>query len=83
MPKFNKQNVNQVDNKKLTMYTLKKQGKPIYIGTAKRGRVSDRLGEHLGSMPGAEFSTRTFGTIGEARRAEENKIKREKPKYNI
>lgn len=82
MPKFNKKAVKNTDNDKPVVYTLKKAGGPIYVGTAKRGRVQDRLSEHLGEIPATNFSTRSYDSISEAREAEERKIKREKPKYN-
>ena len=82
MPNFNKKAIGAADNNKPVVYTLKKNGDPVYVGIAKRGRVQERLAEHLGEIPATEFSTRSYDSIFEAREAEERKINREKPKYN-
>ncbi len=71
-----------MNNDRPVVYTLKRGGDPIYVGMAKRGRVQDRLAEHLGEIPATEFSTRSYDSIAEARVAEERKIKRERPRYN-
>jgi predicted GIY-YIG superfamily endonuclease len=82
MPKFNQTAIGAADNDNPVVYTLKKGGNPVYVGIAQRGRVQERLTEHLGEIPATEFSTRSYDSISEAREAEERKIKREKPKYN-
>jgi len=82
MPKFSKKGINGVLNNKPIMYTIKKGGKPTYVGVAKRGRAQERLEEHLGEIPGSEFTTRSYDTVAEAKKAEEEKIKREKPRHN-
>lgn len=82
MANFNKKHIESTDNDNPVVYTLKKGGEVVYVGTAKRGRVQDRLAEHLGVISATEFSTRSYDSISEAREAEERKIKREKPKHN-
>ena len=82
MAKFNEKSIENTDNDKPVVYTLKKSGKPVYVGIAKRWRVQERLSEHLGEISATEFSTRSYDSISDAREAEEKKIKREKPKYN-
>ena len=82
MAKFSKKMIEKIQNNKPIMYTLKRSGRPIYVGVAKRGRGQERLFEHLGEIPSTEFSTRSYDSISNAREAEEKKIKREKPKYN-
>lgn len=82
MAKFTKKEIQNADNDRPVVYTLKKAGKPVYVGIAKRGRVQDRLQEHLGEIPASEFSTRSYDSISDARKAEEKKIKREKPRFN-
>ena len=84
MPKFNKKEIENADNDRPVVYTLKKNKKPVYVGTAKRGRVNERLQEHLKDrkISATEFSTRSYDSIAEARKAEETKIKRNKPKGN-
>jgi hypothetical protein len=82
MAKFTKKGIENTGNDKPVIYTLKKAGKPVYIDIAKRGRVQDRLNEHLNEISASEFFTRSYDSIAEAREAEERKIKREKPKFN-
>jgi len=82
MARFNQKAIGSVNNDRPVVYTLKRGGDPIYVGMAKRGRVQDRLAEHLGEIPATEFSTRSYDSIAEARVAEERKIKRERPRYN-
>ena len=57
-------------------------GKQNYVGIAKRGRVRERIGEHLGNLPGSAIRIEQFQNIGDARKKEANVIKRSKPKYN-
>ncbi len=62
-------------------------GKPIYIGSAKRGRVADRLKEHL---PGGKDPVRgaskvkisQYDSIQQAKAAEERAIRRHQPTKN-
>lgn len=82
MSKFTEKGIENTSNDKPVVYTLIKAGKSIYVGIAKRGRVQDRIKEHLGKIPASEFSTRSYNSISDAREAEERKIKREKPRYN-
>ncbi|HQU08213.1 MAG: hypothetical protein B7X04_04365 [Parcubacteria group bacterium 21-54-25] len=82
MARFNKKTIENADNDRPVVYTLKRGGDPVYVGIAKRGRVQERLAEHLGEIPATEFSTRSYDTLAEARKAEEAKIKREKPPFN-
>jgi predicted GIY-YIG superfamily endonuclease len=82
MTRFTKTAIQTADNDRPVVYTLKRGGGPIYVGIAKRGRVQERLLEHMGEIPATEFSTRSYDSIAEARKAEEAKIKRENPKYN-
>ena len=62
-------------------------GTNIYTGVAKRGRVKDRLLEHLASgpdpIPGvARVRIEQKSRIDEARKSEARIIKRSKPRYN-
>ncbi len=82
MARFTKKAIENTDNNKPVVYTLKKAGEPVYVGIAKRGRVQDRLLEHLVKISASEFSTRSYDSISDAREAEERKIKREQPKFN-
>lgn len=59
----------------------------IYTGSAKRGRVTGRLNEHLPGKPDAIPGGKTVEisqkhSIAEAKKSESAAIKRSKPKYN-
>jgi hypothetical protein len=52
--KFNKTGIENLPNNKPAVYKiLTSAGKVNYAGVAKRGRVQERLNEHLGEIPGA------------------------------
>lgn len=64
------------------------QGKPEYIGVAKRGRVDARLKEHLpiGKDPvsgGKKVVVRPKSSIQEAKKSEARSIKTKQPRQNI
>jgi excinuclease UvrABC nuclease subunit len=81
--KFTEEGISQLPNDKPVLYViLTRQGGVNYVGTAKRGRVRDRLQEHIGEIPGAAVRIEQFNTITEAGEKEANVIKRKKPKYN-
>lgn len=81
--KYNKTSIDNLPNDKPVLYTIETEsGNPNYIGTAQKGRVSERLIEHLGEIPGASVSIEQFNSIKDARAKETNVIKRSKPKYN-
>jgi excinuclease UvrABC nuclease subunit len=85
---FDKTGMQKVPTDKPIVYKLmNKEGANIYTGTAKRGRGSERLGDHLpgGQDPirGAKtFQIKQKPSIAEAEKEEKQIIKREKPKYN-
>lgn len=81
--KFNQSGIEKLPNDKPVVYKiLTEGGKNNYTGIAKRGRVSDRLSEHLGNIPGAKVQIEQTRTIQEAREKEARIIKRTKPKHN-
>lgn len=85
---FNKTNISEVDDSLPAVYRLKNnKSDDLYIGIAKRGRVQERLGEHLTKkgekIPGAsKFQTSQFRNKEQAERKEKQLIKKLKPKYN-
>lgn len=80
---FNKTGIDKLPNNKPAVYTIKTDsGKLNYVGTAKRGRLQDRLQEHLGNIPGATVSVEQFNSISDAEVKEAKVIKKELPKYN-
>ena len=65
------------------IYRIKTEsGNTNYVGIAQRGRVQDRVAEHIGEIPGASVSVEQFGSIADARKNEANILNRNKPKYN-
>jgi excinuclease UvrABC nuclease subunit len=83
----NKSGIEKLPNNKPVKYTIKTDsGKPNYIGTAKKGRVQDRLKEHLPGgkdyVPGSKVKIEQHSSIREAQKSENRSIKRSKPKYN-
>ena len=80
---YNKTKIQDLPNDKSVVYRIEtKSGKTNYVGVARRGRVQDRIGEHLGEIPGAKVKIEQFDSIKDARSKEANVIKRSEPKYN-
>jgi hypothetical protein len=81
--KYNKQGIGQLPDDKPVLYRIETEaGKPNYIGTAQRGRVRERLSEHLGEIPGATVRIEQFNDIRDAQKKEINVIRRARAKYN-
>jgi excinuclease UvrABC nuclease subunit len=59
-------------------------GKTNYVGIAKRGRVQERILEHLADddIPGAKVQVQQVSSIQEAQQIEKRIIARTQPKYN-
>lgn len=84
---YNKQGIGEVPNDKPVVYKiLTESGNNNYTGIAKRGRVQERLAEHLpggkDSVPGAKVVIEQVSSIAEARAKEQRIIARSQPKYN-
>lgn len=85
--KFNKEGLNKLPNDKPVVYKiLTPSGGNNYTGSAKRGRVNERLNEHLPGgkdyIPGAKVQIEQMNDIREARQKESRIIKVSKPKHN-
>jgi hypothetical protein len=81
--KYNKQGIGQLPNDKPVLYRIETEaGNPNYIGIAQRGRVRERLSEHLGKIPGATVRIEQFNDIKDAQKKEINVIRRARAKYN-
>jgi len=81
--KYNPEGIKNLPNNKPVLYRIKTAGGDLnYTGTAKRGRVRERIKEHLGKIPGATVQIEQFSSIEDARKKETNVIKRNNPKYN-
>jgi hypothetical protein len=81
--KYNKQGIDNLPNDKPVLYRIKTEsGNMNYVGIAQKGRVKERISEHLGQIPGAKVQIEQFSSISEAQRKEVNVIKRTQAKYN-
>ena len=83
--KFNRSGISELPNDKPVVYRIKTaSGNTNYAGIAKRGRVRERLSEHLnvGNISGAKVQIEQKPSIKEARKTEARIIARTKPKYN-
>jgi excinuclease UvrABC nuclease subunit len=83
--KFNQTGAKNLPNDKPVIYKVKTEaGKTNYAGIAKRGRVQERIQEHLaeGKIPGAKVQIEQVSTIREAQKREKSVIAKSKPKYN-
>ena len=81
--KYNKQGIDQLPNDKPVLYRIKTEsGNLNYVGIAQRGRVRERISEHLDKIPGAKVQIEQFSSITDAQRKEVNVIKRAQSKYN-
>ena len=85
---FNKSGIDSLAQDKPVVYKiLNAAGDNVYTGIAKRGRVADRLKEHLpgakDAIPGGKkVRIEQKPSIDEARKSEARIIKRSKPKHN-
>lgn len=80
---YNQTSIDKLPNDKPVLYRIETEsGNLNYTGIAKKGRVTDRIKEHLGEIPGAKVSIERFSRITDARSKEKNVIARNKPKYN-
>ena len=81
--KYNESGIQDLPNNKPVLYQIKTEAGNInYAGIAQRGRVQDRIREHIGKIPGATVNVEQFNRIDDARKKETKVIKRNKPKYN-
>jgi len=81
--KYNKTGIEQLPDDKPVLYRIESAGgNPNYVGTAKRGRVRERIAEHIGEIPGTTVRIEQLSSVEEARQKEARVIKRSKPKYN-
>lgn len=81
--KYTKDDVENLRNDKPVVYRIL-NGKrvPVYVGSAKKGRVKARIKEHIGSISGSTVVIEQFSSISDAKKKERNVIKRRKPKHN-
>ena len=86
--KFDSEGIDNLAQDKPVVYKiLNKNGNNIYTGSAKLGRITERLKEHLPEGPdfipgGSKVKIIKKNSIDEARKSESRIISRSKPKYN-
>jgi excinuclease UvrABC nuclease subunit len=86
--KFNKTSIKNLPEEKPILYLLQNNpGDELYLGVAKRGRVQERLREHLTlkkeKIPGAaKVKFTQFSSIKKAKKTEKQLIKKLEPKFN-
>ena len=83
----NKTNIEKLPNDKPVEYKIKTDGGKInYVGVAQRGRVQDRLKEHLPGgkdyVPGSKVQIEQHSSIADARKQESRDIQKIQPKHN-
>jgi len=84
---FNQKGIEKLPDNQPVLYKIQTAGgKTNYTGVAGRGRVKERLGEHLPGgkdhVPGAKVQVEQMGSINDARAKESGIISRTKPPYN-
>jgi hypothetical protein len=84
---FNQSGISKLPNDKPVVYKiLTPGGTNNYTGKAKRGRVQERIAEHLPGakdpVPGAKVVIEQVPTVAEAHAKEQRVIVRSQPKYN-
>jgi hypothetical protein len=85
--KFTRAGIANLPNDKPVVYKITTEaGKTNYAGVAKRGRVQERIAEHLlgakDAVPGAKIQIEQMPTIQRAEQRERGVIARSQPKYN-
>ncbi|HEC12073.1 MAG TPA: hypothetical protein ENI80_02315 [Acidiferrobacteraceae bacterium] len=85
---FENKGIEGLAKDKPVVYNIEdKKGNTLYTGVAKRGRVEDRLKEHLTGGPdpirgGAKVKITQKASIADAEKAEARAIKRNQPPQN-
>lgn len=82
---YNKSGAAKLPNNKQVVYKIQTpSGKTNYVGVAKKGRIQDRINEHLekGKIPGTKVQIEQMPSIDAAKEKESNIISRTEPKYN-
>ena len=86
--KMNLDSIGELAADKPAVYKIRNRDRDvIYIGSAKRGRVPERIAEHLHNRPdyvpgGASVTIEQKSSIVVAQESEARAIKRTKPRYN-
>lgn len=82
---FSGTGISKLPDDKPVVYKIQTEGgKTNYAGIAKRGRVQERIEEHLdrGRIPGAKVQIQQMPSIQDAEATETRILARSEPKYN-
>jgi len=80
---YNKEDIKKIPTDKPVVYKiLTENNKTNYAGSAKRGRVQERIIEHISNIQGVKVQIEQMPSIDKAKEKESNIISRNKPKYN-
>ena len=84
---FNQTGIEKLPENKPVVYRIETNGGRLnYVGVAKRGRVQERISEHLpgqkDQVRGAKVQIEQMPTIREAVKKEQRIISRTQPPYN-
>ena len=81
---MSKKNIDNVPGDKPGVYRIKNNsGKVLYVGSAKGGRLDDRIAEHKGKIKGGtQFQYQTVPNKESAARLERKEIGKLKPPSN-
>ncbi len=85
---FHLKGIGKLPESKPVVYRIETAGgRPNYVGVAKRGRVQDRIAEHLPGakdyVPGAKVHIEQMPSIRKAVKKEERIIARSQPPNNV
>src|SRR2546427_9798270 len=82
---YNKKSTAKLPESKPVVYKIQTEGgKTNYVGIAKRGRVQERILEHIAddAIPGAKVQVEQVSRIEQAQQIEKRVIARTQPKYH-
>ena len=85
---FDEKGIESLAKDKPIVYTIgDSKGDPLYVGVAKKGRVEERLKEHLPGAAdpvpgGVKVKIQQKPSIAEAKKSEARIIKKQKPPQN-
>ena len=85
--RFTKEGIEKLPEGKPVVYRILTKGAKInFIGVATRGRVQERISEHLpggpDTIPGAKLAIEQMDNLPAAKAYEAIRIKRDQPTYN-
>ena len=85
---FDKEGIESLAKEKPVVYDIEdSKGKILYTGSAKKGRVEQRIKEHLPGGPdpirgGKKVRIKQKSSIADAQQSEKRAIKKNKPPFN-